>query len=357
MKKRIALLLSMIMVGVTIFTGCSKPNETVTKDSNQVTLEPNKEVTPEATLEPTVEATPVVEKLDINIAALKGPTAIGLVHVINESEQGNTTNNYNLTVAGAADEITAGIIKGDYPIATVPCNLASVLYAKSEGKIKVAGINTLGVLYIVETGDTIQSIEDLRGKTIYSTGKGTTPEFTLNYLLTANGIDPQKDVTIEYNTEATEVAAMLSKTENAIAMLPQPYVTTVMMNNDKVRIALDITKEWEAISDDSTVVTGVVVVNAKFLEEHEDAVKAFLDEYQRSVAYVNEEITESAALIEKYGIIKQAVAVKALPYCNIVLLRNDEMKQKVEAYLKVLYDQNPAAVGKTMPDDAFYYVN
>lgn len=296
------------------------------------------------------------EKIDISIAALKGPTAIGMVQMMENAQNNKTANNYNFTIAGAADEITAGIIKGDISIAAIPCNLASVLYNKTKGEIAVAGINTLGVLYIVETGNDIQSIEDLKGKTIYSTGKGTTPEYTLNYLLTSAGLEPNKDVIIEYKSEATEVASLLAETKNAVAMLPQPYVTTVMMQNEKVRIALDVTKEWENISkDNSSVVTGVVVVNREFLEENKEAVDAFLEEYAASVAYVNENVEEASNLVEKFDIVKAAVAKKAIPYCNIVFIQGEEMKEKINGYLTVLYNQKPDSVGGTLPEDNFYY--
>lgn len=359
MKKRLVKLTGTLLLCITVLSGCAKIDNT--KEAvNKTTIEPNQtaEVVSGVDATPIVEPTnvPTIEKIDVSVAALKGPTAMGLVQMIDQSEQGLTANNYSLTVAGAADEITAGIIKGDYPIAAVPCNLASVLYAKSNGAIKVAGINTLNVLYIVETGDTIKSVEDLRGKTIYSTGKGTTPEYTLSYLLKANGIDPKKDVTIEFKSEATEVAAILSESENAVAMLPQPYVTTVMMNNDKVRVALDIAKEWDASSDNgSSVVTGVIVVNTAFLEEHKEVVDLFLKEYQASVAYANEDIDGVSSLIEKYNIIKKGVAMKAIPHCNIVLIQGDEMKTKISGYLEVLYNQEPASVGGNMPDDNFYY--
>jgi NitT/TauT family transport system substrate-binding protein len=213
------------------------------------------------------------------------------------------------------------------------------------------------VLYIVETGESITKVEDLKGKTIYSTGLGTTPQFTLNYLLTSHGIDPEKDVTIEYKTEATEVAAILSKADDAIAMLPQPYVTTVMMNNDKVKIALDVAKEWEAISKDgSSVVTGVVVVRSEFLENNKEAVDAFLAEYATSATYVNTNVEEASALVEKFDIFKAAVIRKAMPFCNITFLQGEEMKTKVNGYLTVLYNQNPQAVGGTLPADDFYYM-
>ena len=296
-------------------------------------------------------------KIDINIAALKGPTAMGMISVMEDAEAGNTANNYNFDIFGAADEISTGLAKGEIDIAAVPCNLASVLYNNTQGKIKLAGINTLGVLYIVETGDSIQTIEDLRGKTIYSTGLGTTPQYTLNYLLSSNGIDPDKDVTIEYKSEATEVAALLSQSEDAIAMLPQPYVTTVMMNNDKVQIALDTTKEWEAISTDgSSVVTGTVVVRSEFLEKNPKAFDAFMEEYSKSAEFVNSNVEEAAALIEKFDIFKAAVAKKAIPYCNITLIQGEEMKEKVSGYLNVLYKQNPKSIGGELPKDDFYYI-
>lgn len=355
MKKRIALLLTAVLL-VCMFMGCGKKE-------NQV--EPTKapEVTNEAddgtatpTPEPTVAPTePPKAKIDVNIAALKGPTALGMLKLMEDAEAGTTANNYKFTIAGAADEITASIIKGDIPIAAVPCNLASVLYNKSKGGVTMLGINTLGVLYIVETGDGVQNVADLKGKTIYSTGKGTTPEYTLNRLLKSAGIDPEKDVTIEYKSEATEVAAILSQTENAVAMLPQPYVTTVLNSNEKARIALDVTKEWEALNEGSTVVTGVVVANTKYLTENPDVVNAFMEEYAASAAYTVENVEAAAALSEKFDIFKAVIAKKAIPYCNIVLIEGDEMKAKANAYLQVLFEQNPAAVGGAMPEDNFYY--
>jgi NitT/TauT family transport system substrate-binding protein len=212
-------------------------------------------------------------------------------------------------------------------------------------------------LYIVETGDTVKSVSDLKGKTIYATGLGTTPQYTLNYVLKANGIDPDKDVKIEYKTEPTEVAAMLAKSDNAIAMLPQPYVTTVLMQNDKLRIALNLSEEWDKVSTDgSSVVTGVFVVRKDFLDNNKAAVDDFLTEYAKSTEFVNSNIEEASALVEQYDIFKAAVAKQAIPYCNITLLLGDDMKQKVTGYLKALFDQNPKSIGGKMPEDDFFYI-
>lgn len=295
--------------------------------------------------------------IQIKLASLRGPTSMGLVKVMEDNDKEEAKYDYSFTIAGTADEITAGIVSGDYHIAAIPANLSSVLYNKSEGKIVVAGINTLGVLYIIETGDQINSVEDLKGKTIYSTGKGTTPEYTLNYLLRSNGIDPEKDLTIEYKSEATEVASILSESDDAIAMLPQPYVTTVMMNNDKVKVALDVAEEWEKADESgSGVSTGVVVINKEFLDENPQVVDNFLEEYKESVFYVNDNIEQAADLIEKFDIFKAAVAKKAIPDCNIVLITGDEMKEKLEGYLLVLHEQNPNSIGGQMPKEDFYYI-
>lgn len=356
MKKKVALFLTAMML-VSVFAGCGKKEEGQTEPTKapEVTQEvTGGEETPD--VQPTAEPTETPkEKVDVTIAAMKGPTALGMLKLMEDAEAGTTANNYKFTIAGAADEITASLIKGEIPIAAVPCNLASVLYNKSQGGITMLGINTLGVLYIVETGETVQSVEDLRGKTIYSTGKGTTPEYTLNWLLTSAGMEPGKDVTIEYKSEATEVAAILSQTENAVAMLPQPYVTTVLNNNEKARIALDITKEWEALNEGSTVVTGVVVANTKYLTENPDVVNAFMEEYVVSAAYTVENVDAAAALSEKFDIFKAPIAKKAIPYCNIVLIEGDEMKTKASAYLNVLFGQNPASVGGALPEDKFFY--
>ncbi|MBR2408860.1 MAG: ABC transporter substrate-binding protein [Lachnospiraceae bacterium] len=355
MKKKLALVLTAVFV-LCLFAGCGK------KDNSQTETTKAPEVTQEVsgnndsqTQEPAGESETLKEKVDVAIGALKGPTALGMLKMMEDAEAGTAANNYKFTIAGAADEITASIIKGDIPIAAVPCNLASVLYNKSKGGVTMLGINTLGVLYIVETGETVQTVEDLRGKTIYSTGKGTTPEYTLNQLLKSAGMEPGKDVTVEYKSEATEVATILSQAENAVAMLPQPYVTTVLNSNEKARIALDVAKEWETLNPGTTVVTGVVVANTKYLTENPDVVNAFMDEYVVSAAYTVEQVEEAAALAEKFDIFKAAIAKKAIPYCNIVLMEGNEMQEKAAAYLQVLFEQNPSSVGGALPEESFYY--
>lgn len=291
---------------------------------------------------------------DINIASLKGPTSIGLVKLFDDSDNGKTVNKYNYSIYGTADEISTGMIKGDLDVAAVPCNLASVLYNKSEGEIVTAAINTLGVLYILSKGVEIGSVADLKGQTIYTTGQGTTPEYTLRYLLSSNGIDPDKDVTIEFRSEAPEVVSAVAEMDSAVMMLPQPYVTVAQNSDENIKVALDVTEEWEKTDKDSTVVTGVLIARKSFINEHPEQFEAFLSEYKDSTDYANKNVEDTAALLEKFDIFKAAIAKKAIPQCNVTFINGNEMQTKVLSYLMVLYNANPASVGGTMPDENMF---
>ena len=297
---------------------------------------------------------------DVNVTALKGPTAMGMVKLMDEAESGAVDGNaYTFDIAAAVDEVTPKIVKGETDIAAVPANLASVLYNNTQGEVQVLAVNTLGVLYIVESGDSVNSVEDLRGKTIYASGKGATPEYALNYILSENGIDPEKDVTIEWKSEHAECLAALLAEDNAIAMLPQPFVTTAQTKSDKIQVRLDLTAEWDAIQTNSEapsqLITGVVVVRKQYAQENPEAVEAFLKSYAESVEYVNANVEDAAQLVGKYEIVPAAVAQKAIPACNITCITGADMRQKLSGYLNVLFEQNPKAVGGALPADDFYY--
>ncbi len=322
MKKTISLILALTLI-ITAFAGCA--------------------------------AQPEEEDVTIRIGGLKGPTSMGLVKVMEDDETGASANDYEFTIAGSADEVTPKLIQGELDIAAVPANLASVLYNNTEGAVQLLAINTLGVIYIVEQGESISSIADLAGKTIYATGKGSTPEYALRYILSENGIDPDTDVTIEWKSEPTEVVATLSSMEGGIAMLPQPYVTVAQGSVEGLRIAVDLTEAWDALDNGSMLLTGVLLVRKEFAEAHPQAVADFLKEYEASTTYVNENYADAAQLIEKFDIVKAAVAEKALPYCNITYIAGADMKEPMDGYLQVLFDQNPASVGGTLPGEDFYY--
>ena len=285
-----------------------------------------------------------------HIAALKGPTAMGMVKTMDEN-----SGAYDFRIMAAADEITPLLAKGEIDIAAVPANLAAILYQKMNGAICVLNVNTLGVLYIAERGDSIRSVADLKGRTIYSAGKGSTPEYALNYILTANGLTPNADVTIEYKSEHAECLSAILSDANALAMLPQPFLTTAMTKADDVRMALDLTAEWDSLGVGSAMITGVTVARRKFVEENPELVKQFLTDYADSVEYVNANPAEAAPLAEKFDIVPAAVAEKAIPACNIRCIVGAEMREKLSGYLNVLFEQNPDSIGGKLPDAQFYY--
>lgn len=299
-----------------------------------------------------VNAQPVVEETEtvsLNIAALKGPTAMGMVELME-----NSGDNYSFTLEGSPDAIVPLIAKGEVDIAAVPANLAAVLY-NNTNNVKVIAVNTLGVLYLVGNGgEKITSREDVIGKTIYSAGKGSTPQYALESILASLSLVDGKDVFIEWKSEHAECVAALLSDPESIAMLPQPFATSALMQNKDISIVLDLNEIWEELTG-SPLITGCLIARNEVLENHKGAVEAFLREYSESVDWVNSNNAEAAVLIEKYGIIKAAVAEKALPYCNIVCMRGDEMEKALDIYYNSLYTLNPKSVGGSIPGEEIYF--
>ncbi len=288
------------------------------------------------------------------VGVMKGPTGMGLVDLMDKAEKGVLPAAFAVNVYGTADEILPKLLSGELDIAALPANVAAVLYNKSEGKIELLNLNTLGVLHLFETGDTIKTLQDLKGKTIYTTGKGTTPDFALQYLLGKSGLAVGKDVQVEFKTEATEVAAMLAGGQNMVALLPEPYATAVELKNPKARRALSLSAEWDKLGGGSGMVTGVTVVRKEFKAKNPAAVEAFVAAHRQSVEFVNKNPAEAAALIGKYAIAAPEVAAKAIPGSNLVCITGAEAKEKLAGYLSVLFAQNPQSVGGKLPDDGFY---
>ena len=313
--------------------------------------EPQETVQPEETVPQPAGKDPIQTE-PVRVGALKGPTAMGLVRMMSD----DGVNSY--TLAGSADELTPKLIKGELDIACVPANLAAVLYNKTEGQIVTLAVNTLGVLYIVENGgEAVQSMADLKGKTLVAAGKGSTPEFGLRYLLEQSGLDPDKDVTVDWKSEHAECVAALAAGTADLALLPQPFVTVAQGKlGNGLRVALDLTAEWDALDNGSAMITGVAVARRDFVEQNPELVDMFLKEYAVSADWVNENTAKAAELVTANGIIESAaIAEKALPHCNIVCLTGQEMFEKLSGYLQVLAAAAPESVGGALPRDGFFY--
>ena len=302
--------------------------------------------------------TPENPDVTIRATVMKGPTGMGMSKLMKDDANGTSKNDYEFTVAASPDEARNALIAGTTDIAALPVNLAAVLYNKGVD-ISFVGINTLGVLYILENGNTITSVEDLRGKTIYATGQGSTPQYILEYLLTKNGIDLENDITIEYIAEHAELATKLATGDAAIGILPEPNVTSALSaatqnGNTALRIALDVTEEWEKFGE-GELCQGCIVVTNQFKNEHPEQYAKFLKEYAASAEYVVTEVDEASKIIEEFGIIPKApLAKKAIPNANICFIDGDDGIAYMQSVLNVLYTANPSSVGGKLPDDAFY---
>lgn len=332
-KKSVSVLVVLLIV-LLCFVGCKSDGEKVT---------------------PTAEPT---KKIDINIATLKGPTGMGMIKVVDDASNKLTANNYNFTFETDPTEISAQLINGSIDIAAIPTNLALNLFNKTNGKIQLAALNTLGVLYVLEKGDTIQSIQDLQGATISSSGEAAVPEYVMDFILKANNVN----CTINYLSEHTEVVAQAVAGNSNIIILPEPFVTTLLSKNLGFRIALNITNEFDNASrinnmNDAVLSMGCLVVNTEFAANNKEAVNAFLAEYKTSVEYVNANISAASELIAKYEIVgSAAIASSAIPNCNIVYIDGTEMKTSIADFYQLLFNSNPASVGNKLPSDAFYYL-
>ena len=296
----------------------------------------------------------LAEGAAVRVGALKGPTAMGMVRMMQDGADA-----YDFTLAAAPDEVVPLLVKGDLDIAAVPANLAAVLYNNTKGQVRVLAVNTLGVLYIVERDDTVHTVADLKGRTLVTAGKGSTPEYALNYILRGNGLDPQADLTIEFKSEHAECLAAMLQDDSVVAMLPQPFATVAQGKAADMRIALDLTKEWDALQASaeapSAMITGVAVARAAFIDENPEAVEQFMADYAQSVAFVQQDVAGAAQLIGQFDIFEAAPAEKALPYCNIVFIAGQELRERLGGYLQELFNQDPAAVGGAVPGEDFYY--
>ena len=368
MKRTLSFLMACAMTAA-LMTGCSSAPQQNQASQAQTEAQTTVE-TPETATTATAETPAETAKPEVSLEApgishlrigsLKGPTSMGLVSLMDRASKNSVEGDYEFTMVTDASELVAQIVSGNLDIALVPANMASILYQKTNQGLKVLDINTLGVLYVVSADDSIKSISDLKGKTIYMTGKGTTPDYVLQYLLSANELTSD-EVTVEYKSEATEVAAVLAKDSNAIGLLPQPFVTAAMAQNEELEMVLDLTKEWDNVqsANGGSLVTGVTVCRSQLLEDEisANAVNVFMKEHKESAEFANANVDETAQLVASAGIIEKApVAAKAIPYCSITYIDGEEMKEKLSGYLNVLYEQDPSSVGGQLPDEAFFYL-
>ena len=373
MKKRLLSVSLALVLAISLLTGCGSGNgqTTTTTAAPTTTTAPDTTTTKEATTEEptttTVTEAPTTvaptedpaaeDTTEINVGVLKGPTGMGAIKLMDDAETG-VFENYHFTLTPEVTDIVARLSNGSLDIGALPTNVASNLYNKTNGGVKIIALNCLGVLYIARNKNSaaVESVEDLRGRTIYCNGQGNNPEYVINYILRQNGLEPGVDVELVFG-EASEISAKMIAGEIDLCMLPIPAVTTVLVKNQDVEIALDLTEEYDAAANNgSTLTMGSLVVRTQFLEEHPEAVDNFLKNYAKTVEEVVSDYDMASELIAKYEIVgSAAIAKKALPDAGIVCITGSEIRSRIEAYYQVLFDANPASIGGAMPGDDFYY--
>jgi NitT/TauT family transport system substrate-binding protein len=273
---------------------------------------------------------------------------MGIVHLMEDE-------NYNITVVGSPDDLVGKIVTGELDIAAVPSNMAAILYQRTGQKIQLLAINTLGVLYILENGEGVHSVTDLAGETLHVSGKGATPDFVIQYLLREHGLEAGKDVVLDFSTQHADLAAVMAAGKQRLALLPQPHVTSVLMQNKDVRVALDITREWKNVTG-GELPMGVIIGQKEFIENNESSLLTFLEKYEQSIRLVNQNVTEAAELIAKHDILPNAkVAEQAIPLSNIVYIDAVTGKSYLNDFFSILYQFSPESIGGKMPDEGLYY--
>ncbi|MBR3296019.1 MAG: ABC transporter substrate-binding protein [Clostridia bacterium] len=352
--KRIISIIMVMVLALTAFAACKKetvPSEVSSEVSSSVASETEKSKEPSAAPESSVK-----EKPQVKLGVLKGPTGIGASYLLEQNANGKSLNSYEVQVVAEATDIVSQVASGNLDIAAVPTNVASSLYNKTEGGVKILALNTSGVLYILEKGDSIKEIKDLKGKTIYATGQGANPEYVLNYILTQNGLEPGKDVTIEFMDSAALVTEAASGNVD-IAMLPVPAVTTVLVKNQEFRSALSLSKEWDKLNNGSVLTMGCIIARKEFIENNPEAIDNFLKEYEVSINYVKANPKESGEFCEKFEIVPAAaIATKAIPDCNLIFVKGEEIKEYLAGYYQILFEADPKSIGGKIPADDIYEI-
>jgi NitT/TauT family transport system substrate-binding protein len=296
-----------------------------------------------------------LKEVKANVFGIAGPTGIGLANLMKDAKDGNASLDYNIQLAASNDEIVAKITNKEADIAAVATNLASTLYNKTNGGVKVLAVNTLGVLNVVTKGVEVKTIADLKGKTVYSTGQGANPEYILNNILKNNGLEAGKDVTVEFVSQPAELIAKVVGNKEAVVIAPQPVATAITIQDTNAKIVIDLNDEWDKFND-KKLVMGCIIARSEYVEANPQAVEAFLKDYEASIKAVSENIDATAAACEEFAIIAKApIAKKAIPYCNIVFEDGEDMKADLSAYLTFLHTANPKSVGGKLPADDFYY--
>ncbi|MBO4768648.1 MAG: ABC transporter substrate-binding protein, partial [Bacteroidales bacterium] len=239
-------------------------------------------------------------------------------------------------------------------IAILPTTMAALLYGKGVD-YRMAAVPIWGTLYLCGTDTTIRSIADLRGRKVYLMAKGMTPDVMFRHLLLANGLEPFRDVDLDYRFPTHIDLANATMAGRAdMSVITEPYLSQALNANPSLHVLLDLNEEWAKV-DSAPVTETALVVRGAFAEEHPEAVEAFVDALRRSAEWVNANPGEAAALSVRYGINPDSAAVAgSIPRTNLRVEAASSVKEAIIDYLRVFYEMEPEIIGGSMPDEKFF---
>ncbi len=300
----------------------------------------------------------MTEPVVVNVSSVSELSSLGLIRVLSQQAVVDSLRDASYICdhfsCATNHELLAALTEGKVDIAVLPVESAAVLNSQSGGSFLALGISALSDAYLVENGSTLQTLEELRGKTVYVPGKSSVLADSFRVFLAAAGLNTETDVTLEYKNDASECVTALLGESDSVALLGQPSVAAALLENETLRMAFDLNKEYEGLTG-LPLVRSVFVAQKSFVDKNPEFISWLLREYQNAVNYVSYNVSDAALFAQQIGFASSAVGEKALPYCGLVCITGEPMKHMLQAYYTALYEQKSAPVGVTLPEDAFYY--
>lgn len=364
MIKKISVFI-IIILAISALTACAK-NDNVTvieitdeelEDLKEATLDtPLKPLQPLYDERPLPKDTRIENDVAIRIGVLRGPNGMGMSYLMEENSLDAYETSYQISFLASADKLATRFTRGDLEFATLPTTVAANLYKETNGEIQLLGVNMLGGFYLVENGTSIQTISDLKNLELSSSSRPATAQYVLEHLLEANAIEENEQPKVNYVVDNLKLSSAIVSGEIDIAMLPEPFLSTLLQRNKGLRVALDLSEEWQDVYGDSILPMGCLVVNKEFALKNPESIARFIQHYKTSVEYVNKNQKEAGLLIEKHKLLNNArQATNSIDRSQITWIDASEVQEDVLKYLEIFLESDKNIIGGEVPDEEFFY--
>jgi NitT/TauT family transport system substrate-binding protein len=289
----------------------------------------------------------------VTVYGLKGPSGVGMIQLFENPPQYPEAA---ITVEALAqpDLMAARFISGSAKVGILPPNMAAKL-AGAGARIQIAAVLGTGMLSLLTSDPDVRRIEDLRGKTLSAAGQGATPEYVFRRILRSKGINPDRDLRINFSLAYPEIARSLISGRIDTALIPEPFATMARAGKPDLREAADIQQEWVRAGGRGNYPMTALVVDAGFAASQPLMLKTILQGFKDSAAWVTANPDKAGVLVEKHGLgIRAQIARAAIPRSNYVFIPALEARASLEALYQAFLEFSPAAIGGRLPGDGFY---